>query len=92
MTVELKGNFLGTHSTVSKSNGNTYYKADVYCDDGDTVRVSIPSNLVESINGIKKFSEICWCVCQSFVLFYNNTNFIFIGNYLTAVREPCNIG
>lgn len=62
MTVELKGNFLGTHSTVSKSNGNTYYKADVYCDDGDTVRVSIPANLVESINGIKKFSEICWCV------------------------------
>lgn len=62
MIVELKGNFLGTHSNVSKSNGNTYHSADVYCEDGDTVRVSIPATLIESLNGVKKFSEICWRV------------------------------
>lgn len=62
MIVKLKGNLLGTHSTVSKSNGNTYYSVDVYCDDGDTVRVSVPETLVESLNSIKKFSEICWRV------------------------------
>lgn len=61
MIVELKGNFLGTHSTVSKSNGNTYYTADVYCnDDGDSVRISVPATLIESLNGVKKFSEVCW--------------------------------
>ena len=62
MTVELKGNFLGTHCTVSKSNGNTYYTADVYCQDGDSVRVSVPANLVELLKGLKKFSEVCWLV------------------------------
>lgn len=62
MIVELKGNFLGTHSTVSKSNGNTYYTADVYCEDGDTVRISVPATLLESLNGVKKFSEVCWRV------------------------------
>ena len=60
MIVEIKGNFLGTHSTVSKTNGNTYYSADIYCEDGDTVRVSVPANLVESLNGVKKFAEINW--------------------------------
>ena len=35
MIVELKGNFLGTHSTVSKSNGNTYYTADGDLQDAD---------------------------------------------------------
>lgn len=62
MIVELKGNFLGTFSTVSKSNGNTYYNAKVYCDDGDTVRVSVPATLLESLNGVKKFAEVCWRV------------------------------
>ena len=62
MIVELKGNFLGAHSTVSKSNGNTYYTADVYCEDGDTVRVSVPANLSEWLKGLKKFSEIDWRV------------------------------
>lgn len=62
MIVELKGNFLGTHSNVSKSNGNTYHTADVYCDDGDTVRISVPATLLESLNGIKKFAEVCWRV------------------------------
>lgn len=62
MIVELKGNFLGTHSTVSKSNGNTYYTADVYCEDGDTARISVPATLLESLNGVKKFAEVCWRV------------------------------
>lgn len=62
MIVELKGNFLGMHSNVSKSNGNTYHKADVYCDDGDTVRISVPATLLESLNGVKIFSEVCWRV------------------------------
>ena len=61
MIVELKGNFLGTHSVVSKSNGNTYYTADVYCEDGDTVRVSVPATLVESLNGVKKSSLSVAC-------------------------------
>lgn len=62
MIVELKGNFLGTHSTVSKSNGNTYHTADVYCDDGDTVRISVPATLIDSLNGVKKFADVCWRV------------------------------
>lgn len=63
MIVELKGHFLGAHSTVSKSNGNTYHTADVYCDeDGDTVRISVPATFIESLNGVKKFAEVCWRV------------------------------
>lgn len=55
MICELKGNFLGCRKTVSKTNGNTYYHADVYCEDGETVSISIPEPL-----DIKKFSEIDW--------------------------------
>lgn len=62
MIVELKGSFLGTHSTVSKSNGNTYHTADVYCEDGDTARISVPATLLESLNGVKKFADVCWRV------------------------------
>lgn len=62
MIVELKGNFLGTHSNVSKTNGNTYHTANVYCEDGDTVRISVPATLLESLNGVKKFADVCWRV------------------------------
>ena len=62
MIVELKGTFLGFHCAVSKSNGNTYYTADVYCEDGDSVRVSVPTNLVEWLKSLKKFSDVCWLV------------------------------
>ena len=62
MIVELKGNFLGIHSSVSKSNGNTYYTADVYCEDGDTARISVPATLLDSLNGVKKFADVCWRV------------------------------
>lgn len=63
MIVELKGHFLGSHSNISKSNGNIYYTADVYCDeDGDTVRISVPATLFDKLNDGKKFADVCWRV------------------------------
>lgn len=58
MKANVKGNVLSVNEHVAKSTGNIYYNLDVYCDDGDTVRIFVPTELISRVRDLKKFSEV----------------------------------